>query len=99
MIDVRDEYVKALRAIPPTVEALVAGGDDGTARIRPEPGEWAPVEIVAHLADVDERALARVGRHGEHGRVTIENYEAHCAANDVDHLAQIARTLGAVRDG
>lgn len=156
MIDVRDEYVKTLRAIPDTVRALVAGVDDETSRTRPEPDEWALVEIVAHMADVDERALGRIrrmlaednpvlepfdqdqlaidsryierslpseverladtrrehldllasldeagwqrpGRHGEHGQITVENYEAHCAAEDVDHLAQIARTLSAVR--
>ena len=155
MIDVRKEYVKTLRAIPDAVRGLVAGVDDETARMRPEPGEWAMVEVVAHMADVDERAVVRVkrmldeddpelapfdqdqlavdsryidrrlvdevqrladsrrahlelldeltedewqrtGRHGEHGRMTVQDYESHCAAEDVDHLAQLARTRAAV---
>ena len=155
MIDVRQEYTKALRAIPPTVRALVRGVDDATARRRPAEGEWSLVEVVAHMADVDERARERVerildeddpelapfdqdalaeseryrdraladeverlattraahldlldslgdeqwertGRHGEHGRMTVRDYEAHCAAEDVDHLAQIAETLAVV---
>lgn len=35
----------------------------------------------------------RVGIHGTHGRMTIERYEMHVAAEEVDHLAQIARLL------
>jgi hypothetical protein len=131
-------------------EALVAAFDAEGLRRRPAPGEWAAVEVVAHLADTEERALGRVRRmvaedapvlepfdqaalaverryleldvamelrrfaalradhvalleslddagwsrtgiHGEHGRMTVERYETHVAAEDVDHLAQIAR--------
>jgi hypothetical protein len=116
------------------------------------PGEWAIIEVVAHLADTEERALGRVqrmlaeqdpalepfdqealaeerhyldldleeelarlerlraahltlligldgpgwertGRHGEHGDMSLGLYETHVAAEEVDHLAQIARLL------
>ena len=120
---------------------------------RPSPGEWAAVEVIAHLADGEEWALRRVkrmlaeddpalepfdqaalaverrylgldaddelarferlraehlaildgldeagwkraGMHGEHGRMTVELYESHVAAEEVDHLAQLSRLLG-----
>jgi hypothetical protein len=35
--------------------ALVAARDDELIRRRPAPREWAVVEVVAHMADVDER--------------------------------------------
>ena len=152
-IDPRLELLKSLRASPVVAEALIgAFPDDGSLRRRPAEGEWAAVEVVAHLADTEERALARVRRmasedeptlepfdqealanersyldldvaaeltrlaalraehvallesldevgwnrvgiHGEHGRMTIERYESHVAAEEVDHLAQIARLL------
>jgi hypothetical protein len=118
----------------------------------PAPREWAIIEVVAHLADTEERALGRVrrmlaeedpqlapfdqetlavqrhyldldlegelarleqlrdqhldlldgldgpgwertGRHGQHGLMSVELYETHVAAEEVDHLAQIARLL------
>ncbi len=152
MIDMREESIKALRAVPIIARALTDGRDDAALRRRPAPGEWAASEVVAHMADTDERALARIrrmrdedepvlaafdqealaverdyialplgptlrrledtiaalvaalgglddadwrraGRHEAHGRVTIADYLAHVAAEDVDHLAQIARVL------
>jgi hypothetical protein len=149
-IDPRLELLKTLRAVPAVADALVAAFDADGIRRRPAADEWAAVEVVAHLADTEERALARVRRmlaedepvlepfdqaalaverrylqldpaaelrrfaalradhvalleplddagwnrvgiHGEHGRMTVERYETHVAAEDVDHLAQIAR--------
>jgi hypothetical protein len=37
------------------------------------------------------RQAERSGRHGQHGELTV--YETHVAAEEVDHLAQIARLL------
>jgi hypothetical protein len=152
MLDRRQEIVKTLRATPVVRRALVAGVEDARLRRRPAPREWAIIEVVGHLADTEERALARVrrmlaeqdpvlepfdqealaeqrryldfdlqqelarleqlrrqhlavlegldglgwertGRHGEHGELTVELYETHVAAEEVDHLAQIARLL------
>jgi hypothetical protein len=152
MLDRRAEIVKTLRATPVVVRALVAGIDDARLRRRPAPGEWAIIEVVGHLADTEERALARTrrmlaeddpelapfdqealaderhylgldlegelarleqlrrehlavlegldgagwertGRHGEHGTMSVELYETHVAAEEVDHMAQIARLL------
>ena len=152
MVDRREEILKSLRATPVVLRALVDGVEDAQLRRRPAPGEWAIIEVVAHLADTEERALARVrrmlaeqdpelepfdqealaqerryldldlegelarleqlrrdhlavldaldgpgwersGRHGEHGELTVELYETHVAAEEVDHLAQTARLL------
>ncbi len=50
-------------------------------------------EHVVVLEALDGPAWERAGRHGEHGELTVELYETHVAAEEVDHLAQIARLL------
>ena len=62
MIDLTEEIRKSLRASPIILGALVAGLDDRQIRRRPAPGEWAVIEVVAHIADVDERAHTRLRR-------------------------------------
>lgn len=153
-IDPRLELRKSMRAVPDVLRALVASVDSGAIRRRPAEGEWAPVEIVAHLADgedwalrrvkrmlaedepelepfdqaalaiesryidldmaeqlerferlraehlaildgLDDAAWARIGIHGEHGRMSVELYESHVAAEEVDHLAQLSRLVRA----
>jgi DinB superfamily len=152
MLDRRVEILKTLQATPVVARALVDGVEDARLRRRPAPGEWAIIEVVAHLADTEERALGRVrrmvaednpflepfdqetlaeerryldlelegelahleelrrqhlallegldgsgwertGRHGQHGSMSVELYETHVAAEEVDHLAQMARLL------
>ncbi|MDQ3881032.1 MAG: DinB family protein, partial [Chloroflexota bacterium] len=56
------EIVKALTAGPTVLRGLCRGLDRDQARRRPAHDEWAVVEVVAHLADSDERALDRVRR-------------------------------------
>jgi hypothetical protein len=152
VIDERQEILKAMRAGPLVLRALVRGLDDVSLRTRPADDEWAIIEVVAHLADTDERSLQRtgamldedeptlvpydphelgeerrylamdigrelerferlrleqtellaglddagwqrIGNHGEHGRITIEQLAAHTAGEDADHFAQIARMI------
>ena len=152
MISERGEILKAFRAGPIVLRRLVRDLPDATIRERPAPGEWAIVEVVAHLADTEERALARtrrmldedepnlepydpaelaiergyidmaiateldrfatlrteqadllegltdggwrrIGVHGEHGRITVQQLAAHTAGEDADHFAQIARLI------
>ncbi len=62
MFDVREEILKALRAGPVVVRALVRGVADDALRRRPAPDEWSIIEVVAHLGDTEERALGRVRR-------------------------------------
>lgn len=152
MISERIEILKGLRAGPLVLRRLVRGLDDAALRLRPAAGEWAIIEVVAHLADTDERSLdrtrrmleedeptlapydphalsverdyigmdiaaeldrfearrqeqadvldgltgdqwQRVGVHGEHGRITIQQLAAHTVGEDADHFAQIARLI------
>ena len=81
MIDIRDEHMKALAAIPVVARTLLttntgAGGADWI-RDQPAAGEWAAIEVAAHMADTDQRA----------------DHLTHVTAEDVDHLAQIARLV------
>ena len=62
MISERGEILKAFRAGPIVLRRLVRDLPDERLRARPAPGEWAIVEVVAHLADTEERALARTRR-------------------------------------
>jgi hypothetical protein len=48
---------------------------------------------LAVLEAMDARGWDRAGEHGEHAGVTVELYETHVAAEEVDHLAQVARLL------
>jgi DinB family protein len=152
MISERGEILKALRAGPIVLRVLVRELPDEAVRRRPADGEWAIVEVVAHLADTEERALGRtrrmldeaepelppydpdtlavernyigmslpdelgrfealrdeqasllegltdagwqrIGVHGEHGRITVQQLAAHTAGEDADHFAQIARLI------
>jgi hypothetical protein len=60
MLERRIEIIKTLRATPIVLRALVDRVDEAGLRRRPGPGEWAIIEVVAHLADTEERALGRV---------------------------------------
>ncbi len=42
---------------------------------------------------IDPRLELLKAIHGNHGRITIKRYESHVAAEEVDHLARIARLL------
>ena len=154
MIDEREEILKALRAGPLVLRQLVRGLPDDMLRARPGDGEWAIIEVVAHVADTDEWALARtrrmldedepilepydqaalavergyigmdlgeqlarfadiraeqvgllaglddagwsrIGLHGDHGRISVQQLAAHTAGEDADHLAQVARLIPA----
>ena len=48
-------------------------------------------EHLAVLVGLDGASWERTGRHGQHGDMTVELYETHVAAEEVDHLAQVAR--------
>lgn len=152
-IDPRLELRKSMGAVPVILRTLRDQFEAESLTRRPSPGEWAAVEVIAHLADGEEWALRRVkrmlaeddpalepfdqaalaverrylgldaddelarferlraehlaildgldeagwkraGMHGEHGRMTVELYESHVAAEEVDHLAQLSRLLG-----
>ena len=50
-------------------------------------------QCLALLEALDASGWERTGRHGDHGMMSVERYETHVAAEEVEHLAQIARLL------
>ncbi len=62
MADDPNDLIDLLRSTPTIVRGLYRNIDDEQARVAAIAGEWSPVEIVAHLADAEERAIERVDR-------------------------------------
>ena len=94
MITERDEILKALRAGPLVLSRLVRGLDDEAIRTRPAEGEWAVVEVVAHLADTEERALARTRAMLEQDRPALPAYDPDALALERGYLGmQMASEL------
>jgi uncharacterized damage-inducible protein DinB len=60
-----DVLLDALASTPADVARVVARLDAAAAAARPAPHEWAAVEILAHLVDVEERYRARLRRVAE----------------------------------
>jgi hypothetical protein len=81
VINEREEILKALRAGPVVLSRLVRDLDDTAIRARPAEGEWAIVEVVAHLADTEERALGRT-------RAMLDSEHPSLPAYDPDALAR-----------
>lgn len=95
MIDERVEILKAFRAGPIVLRRLVRDLPDDVVRARPAPGEWAIVEVVAHLADTDERALARTRRMLDEDGPALAPYDPDSLAIERDYIGM---ELGAVLD-
>ena len=49
----RDDPFDVLRSTPSALSRVVTGAAARRLSARPEPGKWSPVEILAHLADVE----------------------------------------------
>jgi DinB superfamily len=96
MLDRRHEIIKTLRATPVVLRALVEGIDDARLRWRPVPGEWAIIEVIGHLADTEERALARVRRMAAEDNPVLAPFDQEALATqrhylDLDLAAELAR--------
>jgi DinB family protein len=87
LISERAEILKALRAGLLVLRRLVRNLEDETLRSRPALGEWAIVEVVAHLADTEERALGRT-------QAMLDGDLPFLAAYDPDALAVERGYLG-----
>lgn len=100
MFDLRDEILKTLAAGPVILRALLRGVGDQELRRRPAPGEWAIIEVVAHLADSDERSQARVRRmlaeddpelpgYDEAELARVERYIERDLATELDRFERV----------
>jgi hypothetical protein len=86
MISEREEILKALRAGPLVLGRLVRDLDDATIRRRPAAGEWAIVEVIAHLADTEERAMARTRRMLAEDRPPLPGYSPDALAEERNYI-------------
>ncbi len=94
MYSERDELLKALRSNPTSVRALLRDLDDAAVRARPAPGEWSIVEVVAHLADTEQRTIERVRRMIHEDRPLIPAFDqAALAIENRYHEQDFAETL------
>ncbi|MFL5761425.1 MAG: DinB family protein [Thermomicrobiales bacterium] len=74
MIDPQAELIEINRATPVVLRVLVHELDAGAARHAAE-GAWAVIEVVAHLADAEERAVDRVQRMASEDVPEIFGYD------------------------
>src|SRR5262249_58996037 len=70
-----DDLVEMLRTTPVVLRTLVRGVDDARARVAPGEREWSVVEVAAHLADADEKAIDRIIRMTGENEPVIEGYD------------------------
>jgi hypothetical protein len=86
MIDERHELLKTLRSTPLVVERLLRGLRDDEVRARPSEGEWAIIEVVAHLGDTDERTLDRIRRMLDEDEPMLEPYDQAALAIERNYI-------------
>lgn len=101
MFSQREELLKILEATPVVLRAVVRDLDDAAWRRRPAPDEWAAVEVVAHMGDTDERALARVHRMLDEENPTLPGYDQAALAVERRYIemepAEALRRFEAIR--
>ncbi|MGH2560292.1 MAG: DinB family protein [Thermomicrobiales bacterium] len=86
MFDERAELIDANRAAPAILRALVRDVGDKRGQERAGEGEWAVVEIVAHLADAERRVIDRVALMTTEDSPVIEGYDQEVLAEERGYL-------------
>jgi DinB superfamily len=86
LISERTEILKAFHAGPIVLRALLRGLPDDLIRRRPAEREWAIVEVVAHLADTEERTLARTRRMLAEDEPFLDPYDPDALAAERGYI-------------
>jgi uncharacterized damage-inducible protein DinB len=86
LISERTEILKAFHAGPLVLRTLLRGLPDEVIRRRPAEREWAIVEVVAHLADTEERALARTRRMLAEDEPFLDPYDPDALAAERGYI-------------
>lgn len=101
MLNATAELLDSYRATPVIPRALPRDVDDATARRRPASGNWAIVETVAHLADVEERFLGRMRLILNKDQPVLAAFDQAALADERDYralpLAPEVRRFAALR--
>jgi uncharacterized damage-inducible protein DinB len=74
VIDPHAELIEINQTTPVILRTLVRGLDRDAAR-RAGEGEWAVIQVVAHLADAEERAVERVRVMSTEGQPDLFGYD------------------------
>jgi hypothetical protein len=88
-----DELIDSLRKTPVLLNALLAEVDDETARMRPADGEWSTVEVVGHLVDAEERAVARIALVLQEDDPALAGYDQNALVRERGYQTQPLQTV------
>jgi len=83
-----NEIANTIRSTPTVLEALLAPIDPATLSIRPEEGEWCPLEVIGHLIACDSAAFRDRITGIAHGNPTIGGFDPWAAINARDFAAE-----------
>lgn len=88
-----DAFLPVLKAVPATLDTIARGLSQSAWETRPEPGEWAPNEIVCHLRDVEgEVNLPRVDKILTEETPFLAGEDTDAWATERDYLHQNGQT-------
>jgi uncharacterized damage-inducible protein DinB len=85
VIDPHAELIEINQTTPVILRTLVRGLD-GEAALRAGEGEWAVIQVVAHLADAEERAVERVRVMSTEDQPALFGYDQEELAELRDYL-------------
>ena len=87
------ELIDSLRKTPVLLSGLLTGVDDERARERPAEGEWSTVEVVGHLVDAEERALARIALVLNEDNPELAGYDQNALVRENDYQNQALQAV------
>ena len=94
MYDTRQDLLDALRACPTVLKALLQDDPLGGTLASAAQGEWAPVEIVCHLRDAEERALERMRLMRDQNDPFLPGYDQEAWAQERNYArAELSAAL------
>lgn len=88
MYDTTAELIGMLRATPEVLEGLLRAVTPERARAaRGGDEDWSVVEVVCHLRDVEERAIARMRAMRDEENPTMQGYDQEALARERNYAA------------
>ena len=87
MIDV-DKIAITLQSVPDVLRALLEPFDHALLALRPEAGEWCPLEVIGHLIACDSAAFRDRISGIVDGKAEISSFDAWEAINARDFAAE-----------